>query len=98
MANAGDPDQAEACVAATVERFGGLDILVNNAATNPYFGPMIDIDRSRAAKTVEVNQLGVLVVVASWPTGPGWPSTAAPSSTWLRSAASSPSRASAGTT
>ena len=31
-ANAGDPDQASACVDATLERFGGLDILVNNAA------------------------------------------------------------------
>ena len=57
VANAGDPEQAEACVAATVERFGRLDILVNNAATNPYFGPMIDIDRARADKTVQVNQL-----------------------------------------
>src|SRR5664280_2426542 len=36
VANAGDPEQASACVAATVERFGTLDILVNNAATNPY--------------------------------------------------------------
>ena len=44
MANAGDPDQAEACVAATVERFGSVDILVNNAATNPYYGPIIDLD------------------------------------------------------
>ncbi len=60
VANAGDPEQARRCVAATVERFGALDILVNNAATNPYMGPMVGIDRSRAAKTVEVNQLGVL--------------------------------------
>ncbi|HEX4081582.1 MAG TPA: SDR family oxidoreductase [Acidimicrobiales bacterium] len=60
VANAGDPEQAVACVAATVDRFGGLDILVNNAAANPYFGPMIDIDRSRAEKTVSVNQLGLL--------------------------------------
>ena len=34
-ANAGEIDQAEACVAATVERFGAIDVLVNNAATNP---------------------------------------------------------------
>ncbi|HUZ09536.1 MAG TPA: SDR family oxidoreductase [Acidimicrobiales bacterium] len=60
-ANAGDPDQAEACVAATIERFGRLDVLVNNAATNPYLGPMIGIDRSQAEKTVSVNQLGTLV-------------------------------------
>ncbi|MHB1585421.1 MAG: SDR family oxidoreductase [Acidimicrobiales bacterium] len=60
-ANAGEPDQAAACVAATVERFGAVDILVNNAATNPHMGPMIEIDGPRAAKTVQVNQLGVLL-------------------------------------
>jgi NAD(P)-dependent dehydrogenase (short-subunit alcohol dehydrogenase family) len=60
-ANVGEPDAAEACAAATVERLGGLDILVNNAATNPYMGPMIGIDIPRADKTVQVNQRGVLV-------------------------------------
>lgn len=60
-AHVAEPEQAAACVAATVERFGGLDILVNNAATNPHFGPMIDIDLERARKTVEVNQLGTLL-------------------------------------
>jgi NAD(P)-dependent dehydrogenase (short-subunit alcohol dehydrogenase family) len=59
-ANAGDPEGAEACVAATLARFGSLDILVNNAATNPYMGRMIDIDRARADKTVAVNQQAVL--------------------------------------
>jgi NAD(P)-dependent dehydrogenase (short-subunit alcohol dehydrogenase family) len=54
-------EQAQACVEATVERFGGLDILVNNAGTNPYFGPLIDIDLVRAQKTFEVNQLAVLM-------------------------------------
>jgi NAD(P)-dependent dehydrogenase (short-subunit alcohol dehydrogenase family) len=60
-ANVGEPEAAEACVAATVDRLGRLDILVNNAATNPYMGPMIDIDMPRADKTVQVNQRGVLV-------------------------------------
>jgi NAD(P)-dependent dehydrogenase (short-subunit alcohol dehydrogenase family) len=60
VAHAGDDAQAEACVEATIERFGALDILVNNAATNPHFGPMLDIDRAQALKTVEVNQMGVL--------------------------------------
>jgi NAD(P)-dependent dehydrogenase (short-subunit alcohol dehydrogenase family) len=59
-ANAGEPDQADACVAATVKRFGGLDILVNNAATNPYFGPTMDIDVARFDKTVAVNWRGPL--------------------------------------
>ena len=57
----GDGDQAQACVAETVERFGALDILINNAGTNPYFGPMVDIDVARAQKTFEVNQLAVLM-------------------------------------
>ena len=66
-ANAGDPDQAEACVVATVERFGALDILVNNAATNPHFGPLIGIDRGRWEKTLQVNVSGPLAwTQASW--------------------------------
>jgi NAD(P)-dependent dehydrogenase (short-subunit alcohol dehydrogenase family) len=47
-------------VAATVERFGSVDVLVNNAATNPYYGPLIDLDTPRADKTVRVNQTGYL--------------------------------------
>jgi NAD(P)-dependent dehydrogenase (short-subunit alcohol dehydrogenase family) len=60
-AHAGDPDQAKGCVAATVERFGGLDVLVNNAATNPYFGPLIEVDLPRWDKIFEVNLRGPLV-------------------------------------
>ncbi|MEO6468360.1 MAG: SDR family oxidoreductase [Acidimicrobiia bacterium] len=60
-ANAGDPDNAAACVAATVERFGTVDILVNNAATNPYMGKTIDIDRPRLDKTISVNFAGPLM-------------------------------------
>ena len=60
-ANAGEPDQAAACVAATMERFGAVDILVNNAATNPHMGPAIDIDLSRYDKTFQVNVRGPLV-------------------------------------
>ncbi len=60
-AHAGRPEEAAACVAATIDRFGGLDILVNNAATNPYYGRVIDIDLPRFDKTVEVNVRGPLV-------------------------------------
>jgi NAD(P)-dependent dehydrogenase (short-subunit alcohol dehydrogenase family) len=67
VANAGDPEQADACVAATVERFGTVDILVNNAATNPYYGPIVDITTGMADKTVRVNQTGYLEwVQAAW--------------------------------
>jgi NAD(P)-dependent dehydrogenase (short-subunit alcohol dehydrogenase family) len=66
-ANAGDDDAAAACVDATVERFGRLDILVNNAATNPYRGPIIGLDKPRADKTFQVNQWGPLVwCQAAW--------------------------------
>ncbi|HXQ90467.1 MAG TPA: SDR family oxidoreductase [Acidimicrobiales bacterium] len=60
-ANVGDPGAAQRCVDATVARFGSLDVLVNNAATNPYFGPLMDIDLARAEKTVQVNQEAALV-------------------------------------
>jgi NAD(P)-dependent dehydrogenase (short-subunit alcohol dehydrogenase family) len=62
-ANAGDPEQVAACVAATVERFGRIDVLVNNAATNPYMGPAVDIDLPRFDKTWQVNYRGPVVWV-----------------------------------
>jgi NAD(P)-dependent dehydrogenase (short-subunit alcohol dehydrogenase family) len=60
-ANAGEPDQAAACVEAAVARFGRIDVLVNNAGTNPYYGPLVDLDRPRAEKIVQVNQYGVVL-------------------------------------
>ena len=54
-ANAGDDDAGERAVTATIERFGQLDILVNNAATNPYFGATMEVDRPRYDKTFQVN-------------------------------------------
>ena len=59
-ANAGSIESAEACVAATIERFGRLDILVNNAATNPHYGGTLDIEPSKFDKTFEVNLRGPL--------------------------------------
>ena len=59
-ANAGDVAAGRACVEATIERFGGLDILVNNAATNPYIGPTLQVDESRYDKTFQVNLRGPL--------------------------------------
>ncbi|MEU0949986.1 SDR family oxidoreductase [Streptomyces canus] len=54
-AHAVDEEAARRCVELTLERFGGLDILVNNAGTNPAFGPVIDQDHGRFAKTFDVN-------------------------------------------
>lgn len=41
-----------------VAKFGKVDVLVNNAATNPYFGPFLDIDEGAWDKTFEVNLKG----------------------------------------
>jgi NAD(P)-dependent dehydrogenase (short-subunit alcohol dehydrogenase family) len=44
-----------------------LDVLVNNAATNPYFGPLVDISDSQMQKTYEVNQASILThSAAAW--------------------------------
>lgn len=51
----GRSEDAERVIDATIEKLGGLDILVNNAATNPYAGPTIDVDRPRWEKTLDVN-------------------------------------------
>jgi NAD(P)-dependent dehydrogenase (short-subunit alcohol dehydrogenase family) len=54
--NAADAEGAQRAVDETIGRFGRLDVLVNNVSTNPYFGPLMDIDEERARRTVEVNQ------------------------------------------
>ena len=59
-ANAGDIEQGQACIDATMKRFGKIDILVNNAATNPYYGRTLGVDSSRFDKTFQVNLKGPL--------------------------------------
>lgn len=67
--NAGDPEAIEACVAETVERFGSVDVMVNNAATSPYHGSIIDVDVPRFDKTIQVNLRGPLLwAQACWQT------------------------------
>ena len=69
-ANAGDIDAGRGVRAATIERFGGLDILVNNAATNPYYGPTLGVDPARFDKTFQVNLRGPLFwCQAAWEPG-----------------------------
>ncbi|HEX3792266.1 MAG TPA: SDR family oxidoreductase [Pseudonocardiaceae bacterium] len=60
-AHVGDEAAAAACVDAAVAEFGAVDVLVNNAGTNPYFGPLVELDSSRASKTVEVNQFSIVL-------------------------------------
>src|SRR5258708_25028169 len=45
-----------------MERFSRIDILVNNAATNPYFGPLIGAELGAWDKTFEVNLRGVFLL------------------------------------
>ncbi len=54
----GQPDQVDALIAQTVARYGQVDVLVNNAATNPHFGPMLECDWRAWDKTFEVNLKG----------------------------------------
>lgn len=43
-AHVGDMEQLKTLVERTIETYGGIDILVNNAATNPVFGPSLEAD------------------------------------------------------
>jgi len=57
-AHVGDSGAIDALFAALADMGLGVDILVNNAATNPYFGPMLDMDMAAFDKTVQVNIRG----------------------------------------
>jgi NAD(P)-dependent dehydrogenase (short-subunit alcohol dehydrogenase family) len=54
----GDPAAIEAAFAQLDAQGRTASILVNNAAANPYFGPMLDMDLGSFDKTVEVNLRG----------------------------------------
>ncbi|HEY6398451.1 MAG TPA: SDR family oxidoreductase [Solirubrobacteraceae bacterium] len=56
------PAQLEAIVAATVERFGGLDMVVANAGVGAY-GDFIDLDPEHLEEMVDVNVKGLLYTV-----------------------------------
>ena len=59
-ADVGDAGAAADAVAATLDRLGRLDVLVNNASTNPYFGPLMKIESGHAERTTRVNQWGAV--------------------------------------
>jgi NAD(P)-dependent dehydrogenase (short-subunit alcohol dehydrogenase family) len=58
-AHAGRTDDLQHLVDEAMSRFSRIDILVNNAATNPYFGPVLGADLGAWDKTFEVNLRGV---------------------------------------
>ena len=56
--HAGFPEQIEMLFSRIMEKFGRVDILVNNAATNPHFGEMLKADAGIWDKTLDVNLKG----------------------------------------
>ncbi len=57
-AHMGDQAAVKQLVQRTVEIYGGVDIVVNNAATNPHFGPLLTSEESMWDKTLDVNLRG----------------------------------------
>ena len=61
--SADDETHQAAAVALAIERFGRLDHLVNNAAVNPQYGPLVDAELSAVRKVFEVNVTATLAWV-----------------------------------
>ncbi len=59
----GKIDQIEGLFRAIQDRYGKLDILINNAATNPYFGEMLGADEGIWDKTFDVNLKGPFFMI-----------------------------------
>lgn len=57
---ADDIQHQTATIKATIEAFGSVDLLVNNAGINPVYGPLRDLDLDAARKIIEVNCLAAL--------------------------------------
>ena len=66
----GDAATCEALVAEVMRQAGRLDVLVNNAATNPQYGPILDADEGAINKIWDVNVMGPIRLtrhaVAAW--------------------------------
>lgn len=54
-ANAGDLTACKMLIEKTVSLYGGIDILVNNAATNPVYGPVVNCEEWAFDKIMNVN-------------------------------------------
>ena len=62
-AHSGDSAAIEALVDRVTGEWGGIDILVNNAATNPHFGPILTAEESHWDKILDVNVIGYFRIV-----------------------------------
>lgn len=56
--NTSDKESIKKVVDFTIEKFSKIDILINNAATNPYYGPILDSEDSHWDKILDVNIKG----------------------------------------
>jgi len=61
-AHMGEMNDIKNLVNKTKEHFGGIDIIVNNAASNPVFGPISETDESAFDKIIDVNVKGPFVL------------------------------------
>jgi NAD(P)-dependent dehydrogenase (short-subunit alcohol dehydrogenase family) len=59
VANVGNMEDVDNLVTKTLEHFGGIDIVVNNAATNPIFGALVDADTAAFDQIMNVNVKGI---------------------------------------
>jgi len=55
QAHVGRPDEVQALVERTMETFGRIDVAINNAATNPHFGPLLSADEGQWDKILDTN-------------------------------------------
>lgn len=62
QAHVGQADEVQALVGRTLETYGRVDITVNNAATNPHFGPVLSADEGQWDKILDTNAKGVFRV------------------------------------
>ncbi len=58
VCNTSNFDSIQSVVDLTMDKFGKVDILVNNAATNPYYGPILNSEDSHWDKIFDVNVKG----------------------------------------
>ncbi|WP_433714584.1 SDR family oxidoreductase [Nocardia sp. CA-084685] len=57
---ADDVEHQTEAIERTLETFGSVDFLVNNAGINPVYGPMVELDLAAARKVFEVNCLAAI--------------------------------------
>jgi NAD(P)-dependent dehydrogenase (short-subunit alcohol dehydrogenase family) len=62
QAHVGRPEEVGALVSRAIETYGRLDVAVNNAATNPHFGPLLTADEGQWDKILDTNAKGVFRV------------------------------------